>query len=84
MLSFLKTGILLMPFQPLNRDLKGLNRLFNILMEEEIRFSPTLSDIPAVLEFQFMNPLELQALLSQLEPLGKKKVLAQQILRILS
>ena len=37
-------------------------------------FSPTLSDILAALEFLFMNPLELQALPSQLEPLGKKKV----------
>ena len=46
--------------------------------------SPTLSDIPAALEFLFMNPLELQALPSQLELLGKKKVLAQEILRILS
>ena len=32
--------------------------------------SPTLSDIPAALEFLFMNPLELQALPSLLEPLG--------------
>ncbi|KAL6332997.1 hypothetical protein AAG906_020015 [Vitis piasezkii] len=32
----------------------------------------------------FMNPLELQALLSQLEPLGKKKDPAQEILRTLS
>ena len=84
MLSFQKISVLLMSFQPLNRDLKELNKLFNILMEEEIWFSLTLSDIPVALEFQFMNPLELQALLSQLEPLGKKKVLAQQILRILS
>ncbi|RVW91440.1 polyprotein [Vitis vinifera] len=43
--------------------------------------SPNLSDIPAALEFLFMNPLELQALPSQLEPLGKKKDPAQEILR---
>ncbi|RVW83333.1 hypothetical protein CK203_038862 [Vitis vinifera] len=46
--------------------------------------SPNLSDIPAALEFLFMNPLELQALPSQLEPLGKKKDPAQEILRTLS
>ncbi|KAL6320040.1 hypothetical protein AAG906_004434 [Vitis piasezkii] len=38
--------------KPLHNDLKVLNKLFNILMEEENWFSPTLSDIPAVLEFQ--------------------------------
>ena len=84
MLSSLKISILLMLFQPLHSVLKVLNKLFNIQMEEENWFSPTLSDIPAVLEFQFMNPLELQALLSQLEPLGKKKDSAQEILRTLS
>ena len=41
-------------------------------------------DTPAALEFLFMNPLELQALPSQLEPLGKKKDPAQKILRTLS
>ena len=84
MLIFLKIGILLMLFQPLLNDLKVLNKLFNIQMEDENWFSPTLSDFPGVLEFQFMNPLELQALLSQLEPLGKKKDPAQEILRTLS
>ena len=74
MLSFHKIGILLMPFQPLSKYLKGLNKMFNILMDEEIWFSPALFVILAALEFQFMSPLELQALLSQLEPLGKKKV----------
>ena len=84
MLSFLKIGILLMLFQPLHSVLKVLNKLFNILMEEDNWFSPTLSDILAALEFLFMNLLELQALPSQLEPLGKKKVIVQEILRILS
>ena len=84
MLSFLKIGILLMLSQPLHNDLKVLNKLFNIRMEEENWFSPTLSDILAALEFLFMNPLELQVLPSQLELLGKKKVPAQEILRILS
>ncbi|RVW17992.1 hypothetical protein CK203_109384 [Vitis vinifera] len=54
--------------------LKVLNKLFNIQMEEENWSSPNLSDIPAALEFLFMNPLELQALPSQLEPLGKKRI----------
>ncbi|RVW24955.1 Enzymatic polyprotein [Vitis vinifera] len=52
----------------LDNVLKVLNKLFNILMEEENWFSPTLSDIPAALEFLFMNPLELQALPSHTVP----------------
>ena len=82
--DFPEIGILLMLFQPLHNVLKVLNKLFNIQMEEENSFSPNLSDIPAALEFLFMNPLELQALPSQLEPLGKKKDPAQEILRTLS
>ena len=84
MLSSLKIGILLMLFQLLHIVLKVLNKLFNILMEEENWFSPTLSDILSTLEFLFMNPLDLQALPSQLEPLRKKKVPTQEILRTLS
>ena len=53
-------------------------------MEEENSFFPNLSDILTALEFLFMNLLELQALPSQLKPLGKKKDPAQEILRTLS
>ncbi|RVX07456.1 hypothetical protein CK203_025224 [Vitis vinifera] len=63
--EFPENWILLMLFQPLHSVLKVLNKLFNILMEEENWFSPTLSDILVALEFLFMNPLELQALPSQ-------------------
>ncbi|KAL6313388.1 hypothetical protein AAG906_001100 [Vitis piasezkii] len=57
---------------------------FNIPMEKENWSSPNPSDILAALEFLFMNLLELQALPSLLEPLGKKKDPAQEILRTLS
>ena len=58
--------------------------IFNIQMEKENSFFPNLSDILTTLEFLFMNPLEFQALPSQLEPLGKKKDPVQETLRTLS
>ncbi|RVW50508.1 hypothetical protein CK203_116602 [Vitis vinifera] len=46
---------------------ESIEQMFNIQMEEENWSSPNLSDIPAALEFLFMNPLELQALPSHEE-----------------